>query len=102
MVKFWIVSNNSNFIKGADNAPVLIMDWCYDIVSNLVMPFMDCLQMLLIRLLPVLPLPGIMWNFLLKFWSVGLTPEVLNKFACIIKWANSDGFGGAYRQSIYF
>jgi peptidyl-dipeptidase Dcp len=30
--------------------------------------------------LPVLPL-GIMWNFPLKFWSAGLKPEVLNKFA---------------------
>jgi peptidyl-dipeptidase Dcp len=37
--------------------------------------------MLLIRLLPVLPLPGIMWNFLqiLERWLE--TPEVLNKFA---------------------
>jgi peptidyl-dipeptidase Dcp len=31
--------------------------------------------------LPVLPLPGIMWNFLLKFWSAGLKLQVLNKFA---------------------
>jgi hypothetical protein len=44
--------------------------------------FMDCLQMLLIRLLPVLPLPGIMWNFLLKFWSAGLKPRSV-KQVCI-------------------
>jgi peptidyl-dipeptidase Dcp len=53
-----IVSNNSNFIKGADNAPVLI-SWtdATTLFHEFGHAFMDCLQMSY-PTLPVLPLPG--------------------------------------------
>jgi hypothetical protein len=76
-----IVSNNSNFIKGADNAPVLI-SWTD--ATTLFHEFGHALHGLSSNVtyptLPVLPLPGIMWNF--KFWSAGLKPRSV-KQVCI-------------------
>jgi peptidyl-dipeptidase Dcp len=67
------IVSNSNFIKGADNAPVLI-SWTD--ATTLFHEFGHALHGLSSNVtyptLPVLPLPGIMWNFLLKFWSAGL------------------------------
>jgi peptidyl-dipeptidase Dcp len=76
-----IVSNNSNFIKGADNAPVLI-SWtdATTLFHEFGHAFMDCLQMLLIRLCRYCRCQGLcgISSQILRWLE---TPEVLNKFA---------------------
>jgi peptidyl-dipeptidase Dcp len=79
MVVLTIVSNNSNFIKERIIAVLIFTD-----ATTLFHEFGHALHGLCSNVtyptLPVLPLLGIMWNFLLKFWRFE-TPEVLNKFA---------------------
>jgi peptidyl-dipeptidase Dcp len=77
-----IVSNNSNFIKGADNAPVLI-SWtdATTLFHEFGHAFMDCLQMLLIQLCRYCSCKGLCGISFSNFGALAWNSEVLNKFA---------------------